>query len=781
MHQPYFARCLSLTWVLLCSSAWLVTFASDLKAHGTAQIRHASIIQGTVHGSVHQMAAEPLTLKGSASVAGDLLVPGSPTLQLKESAYVGEVVAGTGGTSPVHYTVTITGNARVGRLIKYTNPTNFPVISAPLSPAGVRTLVLHNSTQSVQDFSTLRNLTLTGDAGRIVLPPGAYGDFALSGRTGLILGTAGAAQPAAYDFQRLSVTGSAEIQLAGPVIITLRESLIVQSTIGSASTPSWLTLRIFAGSLTLNGNATLHGYVINPNGAVTLNGHSTLNGGVVADELTVNGNSTLNLLVPPSTNQPPTVSLSSPPDQSTFAEQATILLTAATADADGSIVKVEFYEGATKLGEATAAPYQLTWRNVTAGTYTVTAKAIDNNGAVTISPAATITVVAPVNRVPVVTLAAPSEDLVLSAPATITLAATAEDLDGSIAKVEFYYEGSPSVKLGEAVTPPYEFTWVTVPAGTYSLTAKAYDNEGASAASAPRLVTVKLTLPHFTGFEQADGYTLGAIGAQLAWTASTGATIGNGVSYRGAQAMLLVPHTPAAHAAHVFEAHSEYPVVFVDIFARPVATNTGAPSVFIDADGAEIAIVRSGTYGELHTRDENGAWQPSEGKVDLTADGQAATWLRITIREDFASKKWDLYLDGKLIAYDLPFSDETKTAFTQLTLRGVTDAETAFDDLYTGFDHPLFDDLNDNGIDDLWETHHGLSLSNNNRDLEPAGSGWPVIHAYLKGTDPREGDPFADPDGDGLTNRQEYQLGRNLLKGALPDTSGAVGLQVYTP
>jgi hypothetical protein len=42
-------------------------------------------------------------------------------------------------------------------------------------------------------------------------------------------------------------------------------------------------------------------------------------------------------------------------------------------------------------------------------------------------------------------------------------------------------------------------------------------------------------------------------------------------------------------------------------------------------------------------------------------------------------------------------------------------------------------------------------------------------------------DPNGDPDGDGLTNFQEYTLGTNPNKAATPDTSGAIGLQIFTP
>lgn len=42
-------------------------------------------------------------------------------------------------------------------------------------------------------------------------------------------------------------------------------------------------------------------------------------------------------------------------------------------------------------------------------------------------------------------------------------------------------------------------------------------------------------------------------------------------------------------------------------------------------------------------------------------------------------------------------------------------------------------------------------------------------------------DPGADPDADGLSNLQEFQLGRNPTKSALPDSAGAVDLRIFSP
>ncbi len=100
------------------------------------------------------------------------------------------------------------------------------------------------------------------------------------------------------------------------------------------------------------------------------------------------------------TNQPPAVSLTAPANGATFPAPANITLSANASDADGSITKVEFFNGAQKLGEATVSPYSYAWNNVAAGTYSLTAKATDNQGATATSTAAGITVTGPPPCVP---------------------------------------------------------------------------------------------------------------------------------------------------------------------------------------------------------------------------------------------------------------------------------------------------------------------------------------------------------------------------------------------
>ena len=95
---------------------------------------------------------------------------------------------------------------------------------------------------------------------------------------------------------------------------------------------------------------------------------------------------------PPPANQPPTVTLTSPATGAVFTSPAKIALAATASDSDGSVVRVQFFNGATQVAEDTTAPYTAKWNVGAAGTYTLTARATDNAGAVTTSSAATITV-----------------------------------------------------------------------------------------------------------------------------------------------------------------------------------------------------------------------------------------------------------------------------------------------------------------------------------------------------------------------------------------------------
>ncbi len=186
-------------------------------------------------------------------------------------------------------------------------------------------------------------------------------------------------------------------------------------------------------------------------------------------------------------NLPPVVDLVSPGNGGLFHAPADVPLQAMAADPDGSVAKVEFFQGPVKIGEGVAPSYTFLWAGVPPGAYVLTARATDETEAVTTSAPVTILV----NARPVVDLTEPVSGSVHAAPATLTLTAAASDADGTVAQVEFF---SGSTSLGIVATSPYTLTLSDLPAGQYSLTARATDERGAVTTSAAVTITVEAHL-----------------------------------------------------------------------------------------------------------------------------------------------------------------------------------------------------------------------------------------------------------------------------------------------
>ncbi|MBL9200186.1 MAG: hypothetical protein JNL39_06745, partial [Opitutaceae bacterium] len=388
---------------------------SDLAAQapGLARVRHAPTLNGNVEGSVQQMLPESVTLNGGASITGDLLLPGTPSIRLNGNPNYSGTIQGAGSASPSTHQVTLNGNSSLRHLVRRTDAVALPTVSTPPPPVGTRSVAINSASQSPGNFATLRNLTLNGNVGQLPIPAGTYGNFTANGSSGFTLGVVGATQPAIYNFQSLTLNGNSALHLVGPVVITLANGLAANGQMGASGNPEWLLLRIANGGLTLNGNVTIHAYVEAPAGTVTINGNAHLIGGIASDRLTLNGNSLLRLIAP---NEPPAVVLTAPADGAMFLAPTPIAISANAADPDGAVAKVEFFEGTTKLGEATSPPYTFTWTGAQPGTHTLTARAIDTLGAPSPeSPPVTIAVSAPApaNALPFVAGFEPTEGYVL--------------------------------------------------------------------------------------------------------------------------------------------------------------------------------------------------------------------------------------------------------------------------------------------------------------------------------------------------------------------------------
>jgi hypothetical protein len=238
------------------------------------------------------------------------------------------------------------------------------------------------------------------------------------------------------------------------------------------------------------------------------------------------------------TNVPPTVSIVTPTNDSSFLSLPNIEIAANAFDSNGWVTSVEFLANSNSLGVVsnnslgswTAEPlalrkshgsilpvwlgchvnrYQFVWTNVPPGNYALTAVATDNAGLQTTSSAIAITVTTNL-PVPMVRIVSPAPGAEFPDLVNINIFAAAAEVGGVINTVEFLANGT---NLGVAtnylaVEPcgqfhlmkqwlPYYFRWSNAPVGSNVLTAVATDNNGTQVVSAPISINVSTNAYHF--------------------------------------------------------------------------------------------------------------------------------------------------------------------------------------------------------------------------------------------------------------------------------------------
>lgn len=89
------------------------------------------------------------------------------------------------------------------------------------------------------------------------------------------------------------------------------------------------------------------------------------------------------------------------------------------------------------------------------------------------------------NSPPTVSISSPANGAVVNAPANVTIAATASDLDGSVTQVEFFEN---SVSLAVMTASPYTVAVSNLGAGAYTFSAVAADKDGAKATNSVNVI-----------------------------------------------------------------------------------------------------------------------------------------------------------------------------------------------------------------------------------------------------------------------------------------------------
>ncbi len=125
------------------------------------------------------------------------------------------------------------------------------------------------------------------------------------------------------------------------------------------------------------------------------------------------------------TNAVPTVAFTSPSEGASLGVSTTYTLNASAADADGTIAKVQFFEGTVFLGEDVVAPFTYSWTAPnTPGTYTLSAVATDNLGATSAPAVLHITVTAKTLALALSATSSLNVPLPVNTPVTLTASAS---------------------------------------------------------------------------------------------------------------------------------------------------------------------------------------------------------------------------------------------------------------------------------------------------------------------------------------------------------------------
>ncbi|MFZ4542614.1 MAG: glycosyl hydrolase family 18 protein [Saprospiraceae bacterium] len=154
---------------------------------------------------------------------------------------------------------------------------------------------------------------------------------------------------------------------------------------------------------------------------------------------------------------------------------------------------VNLYINGTILKSIDVAPYQFVWTKIATGTYTISAEAITTAKTSIVATPVTINILPKlVNIPPTSEISQPVQNSNYIAPAQILIVANAADVNGYVSKVDFF---AGSILIGTDYIPPFMTNWNAAIPGTYSITATATDNHGASTASKPVQIVVKANAP----------------------------------------------------------------------------------------------------------------------------------------------------------------------------------------------------------------------------------------------------------------------------------------------
>lgn len=452
--------------------------------------------------------------------------------------------------------------------------------------------------------------------------------------------------------------------------------------------------------------------------------------------------------------KPPRLVLTAPKFKSIFQTSDAIRIDAMLTDGSNLRV-VEFYADTQKIGEVLTPPYRFVWTGATPGNYDLSAVGRPLEGESFSTGTVWIEVVPTVNLPPYVRLLTPSNATgvpTFRVGDGIVLRATASDPDGTVTKVEFF---AGAQKLGECLQEPYEIAVKDIPVGKHKLTAKAHDDARGVRASDYQEMEIAPVAPDLirVSFEAEEGFVEGAVKGQKEWSNSSaevvrreGGDAGRWLRIPGGNPVSAVGRTLPSFPVN-------QGVCFYEFLWKPVAGGSFADAPRVRMNGAELAVVQ-----------EHGApvlvvGKAREGRrLDLSSrvKEKGIDLLRVVIRENRSAHNWDCFIDGKLVAFDVP---SWMRRPGEMEISGHRSEVVYFDDLRMTLVNPLFVDVDRDGLPDAWEMEHRLDPTADDRASDFDGDGFSNLEEFWGNTSPSD----EDTDHDGLRDGWEKTHGFSPL------------------
>lgn len=243
---------------------------------------------------------------------------------------------------------------------------------------------------------------------------------------------------------------------------------------------------------------------------------------------------------------------------------------------------------------------------------------------------------APPNQPPSVTLTSPAAGSVYTAPATIPLAAQAADSDGTVTRVDFY---AGATLIGSISAAPFTFVWTNVAAGAYTLTARATDNAGAVAISAPVAITVQAAAPPAPGnLLQNGGFETGSAAP---WTLSL-LTVDTASRFSGEYGLRMTSRGSAQQLFATTPGRRYYVVARLRINQQLATPRSGGLRMRVNADSGQ-ALAVSDNYTLANS--PAGRWT----RVDLQFVA-ATSRSRITYENQSQAGRFDAAADDFVVS-----------------------------------------------------------------------------------------------------------------------------------